>query len=164
MIIENGTTMLGLGVERGVSLVSSVTVGENIWVVDSSHSQAAYGTSNLRYIPLPTTGSWVDLEFCAGRTGTMQIALAYALAPASASTLGLDLTYRIYSDGDDLTTALGAALSASLAPGAVTTRQTAAPANWIISTTAGDHVRARIERTDAIATEIRIPHLRGVAT
>lgn len=133
-----------------------------VWVANSSVASSAYA-NGLRYIPLRDANSdYIEFQFVAERTTTLEIVVCYAMSSSEANAITLRLDSLVISSGGNPTTAVTTGSNFNVSPGSDVLIHTVTSSNsgdLNFSVTAGDLVYCKLVRlgsSDSHSGDMRV--------
>jgi len=154
----NGATVTGVLTSGALSQFQADTVsqagaaGSKVWVGNSSQLSSTYA-NGVTYIPMRHAQSdTISFQFVAGRTGTINLGVVYAMSSALASNVRLRLDVVKLATSDNPTNALTTGTAFIVAPGSNVVLHTVSSsdsADLAIPVTAGQTVACVLTRLGA---------------
>lgn len=141
--------------------------GATVWAVNSSQVSSVFGGNTvLRYVPLLHGNSdFVEFQLLPANTGTMNVAILYAMSSASANNVRVRIDRLSVAVGGDPTTALTNGTATTITPGSDTLLHSltnSTDTDLAISVTAGIPLYIRLTRLGADVADTHTGDMRVV--
>jgi hypothetical protein len=142
---------------------STGPTGYTVWIANSAVVSSTYA-NNVRYIPMRHSQSdYVEFQFIAGNTGTLQLQAVYAMSSAESNNVRLRLDTLFLASASNPTTSATTGTAFTITPGNDTVIHTITSSNssdFALSVTAGNIVYCILTRLGSDGADTHTGDLR----